>query len=288
MSEIVAYVNGSFHAIDKANISVFDRGFLFGDAVYEVAAVLDGKLVDNPAHLARLDRSLKALELPRPATDEEIVAIQKQLVAQNRLQEGMVYCQLTRGAPSEREFGWPDPATTSPGFVMFTQEKNILNAPLAERGMKVGLYEDLRWRRRDIKTVNLLPASWVKEQAKRAGYDDAWMVQDGTITEGSSNNAFIIDAQGTLRTRGLGHEILPGITRRVVLKLAEESGLRIDERAFRIDEAKAAREAFITSASVFVMPVVAIDAVQISDGAPGPITRRLRALYIDEARASAV
>ncbi len=283
----IVYVNGAFVPAVEAMVSVFDRGFLFGDGVYEVAAVLDGKLVDNAAHLARLERSLDALDLPRPATNDEILAIEREIVARNGLEEGLVYLQVTRGV-AERSFDWPDPGAAAPTLAMFSQKKAITESPAAARGLRVGLVDDLRWRRRDIKTVNLLPASWAKEQARRAGFDDAWMVEDGFVTEGSSNNAFIVGADGVLRTRHLGHEILHGITRRVTLKLAHERGLEIEERPFTPDEARAAREAFSTSATGFVMPVVAIDGATLGDGAPGEITRALRAAYIEEARRTAV
>ena len=284
------YVNGEYVAEGDAKISVFDRGFLFGDGVYEVSTVLDGKLVDNAAHLARLDRSLQALSIPRPATDAEILEVQRQLIARNGLEEGVVYLQVTRGA-ADRSFDWPE--QPQPSLVMFTQAKPVRGNPKAEVGMAVALVPDLRWKRRDIKTVTLLPASWAKMQAAEQGCDDAWMVEpdeDGVerVTEGSSNNAFIITADGALVTRHLGDEILHGITRRAVLKLAEEIQLRIEERAFTPSEARAAQEAFVTSASSFVMPVVKIDGAVIGDGQPGPISRRLRGLYIATAESEAV
>ena len=284
------YVNGDYVAEGDAKISVFDRGFLFGDGVYEVSTVLDGKLVDNAAHLARLDRSLQALSIPRPATDEEILEVQRQLISRNALEEGVVYLQVTRGA-ADRSFDWPE--NPVPSLVMFTQAKPVRANPKAGVGMAVALVPDLRWKRRDIKTVTLLPASWAKMQAADQGCDDAWMVEAGEdgverITEGSSNNAFIVTRDGVLVTRNLGDEILHGITRRAVLKLASEIQLRIEERAFTPEEAKSAAEAFVTSASSFVMPVVKIDGVAIGNGAPGPVSRRLRDLYISTAESEAV
>ncbi|MEO1329616.1 MAG: D-amino-acid transaminase [Pseudomonadota bacterium] len=285
----VVYVNGDFTPASEARISVFDRGFLFGDGVYEVSSVIDGKLIDNAAHLARLDRSMRALEIARPATDEAILAAQRELIARNALVEGLVYLQVTRGA-AERDFSFPTDA--APSLVMFTQAKAVVDNPKAETGISVALVPDLRWKRRDIKTVNLLPASWAKHQAAALGADDAWMVEtdgDGVerITEGSSNNAYIVTAEGVVVTRQLGTEILHGITRKAVLKLAEEAQIRIEERAFTPEEAKAAVEAFSTSASGFVMPVVSIDGAPVGDGRPGPIARRLRGLYIEMARAEA-
>lgn len=279
------YVNGDYLPEAEAKISVFDRGFLFGDGVYEVSSVLDGKLIDNTAHLVRLERSLNELSIPRPASDDEITAIQKKLIADNGLEEGAVYLQVTRGA-DERSFDWPK--EPKPSLVMFTQAKPIRQNPKAGVGMAVALVPDLRWKRRDIKTVNLLPASWAKMQAAEKGADDAWMVEadaDGVdrVTEGSSNNAFIVTKDGVLVTRHLGDEILHGITRRAVLRLAEEMQVTIEERAFTPDEARGAGEAFVTSATTFVMPVVKIDGAVIGDGTPGRIAARLRELYIADA-----
>ncbi len=274
------YVNGEFLPEQEAKISVFDRGFLFADGVYEVTSVLNGGLIDNQAHLKRLHRSLNELEMAAPTTDEEIIGIQQTLVEKNNLHEGMIYLQVTRGA-ADRDFNYPEHA--EPSLVMFTQEKNILQNPLVETGISVITTDDIRWRRRDIKTVGLLAASMAKMVAKKAGADDTWMIEDGFITEGSSNNAYIIQADGTLVTRHLGNEILSGITRQAVLKLAEETDINIEERAFTLDEAQQASEAFITSATTLVMPVVAIDGKQIADGKPGELTRRLREIYIQNA-----
>lgn len=282
--ERIVYVNGEYLPAAEAKISVFDRGFLFGDGVYEVSSVLGGKLVDNAAHLARLERSLGELSLPRPASDADILEIQRELIRRNGLDEGVVYLQVTRGA-DERSFDWP--AEPEASLVMFTQVKTILDNPKARDGISVATLPDLRWRRRDIKTVNLLPASWSKHQAGERGADDAWLVEDGEITEGSSNNTFIVTETGALVTRALGEDILHGITRKAVLKLAEEIQMPIEERAFTPDEAIRSREAFSTSASAFVMPVVRIDGHTIGDGRPGPVATRLRELYIAMAQAEA-
>ncbi|MEL6980331.1 MAG: D-amino-acid transaminase [Pseudomonadota bacterium] len=285
----IVFVNGAYLPATEAKISVFDRGFLFGDGVYEVSSVVGGKLIDNAAHMARLSRSLNALSIPAPMTDAQILAMQRELIARNELTEGVVYMQVTRGA-AERSFDWPE--WSEPSIIAFTQVKAIIDNPKAETGIAVALTPDLRWKRRDIKTVNLLPASWSKMQAQWAGAEDAWMVEadeDGVerVTEGSSNNAFIVTAEGVIVTRSLGDEILHGITRKVVLALAEKSQMRIEERAFTPAEAKAAQEAFVTSASGFVMPVVSIDGETLGDGAPGPIAKRLRQLYIAQAVAAA-
>ena len=284
MSRIV-YVNGRFVPESEASVSIFDRGFLFADGVYEVAAVLDRGLVDNAAHLSRLERSLGALGMVSPVTPEEIVRVQKALIARNGLDEGLVYLQITRG-PAERDFAWP--AEPKPTLVMFTQKKPIIANPLVTHGLAVVTVPDLRWARRDLKTVGLLAASMAKQAALDAGADDAWMVEDGFVTEGSSNNACIVTGDGAVVTRHLGNEILHGITRAAVLRLSREHGVgvAVEERAFTVEEAKRAAEAFVTSASVFVLPVVRIDGETIGDGRPGAVTARLREIYLEAVRAS--
>lgn len=278
------YVNGEYVAENEARISVLDRGFLFADAVYEVTSVLDGRLIDNANHLKRLQRSLSELSMDSPCSDKEIVAIQEELVRLNNLQEGLVYLQVSRGA-ADRDFGFPDDA--SPTLVMFTQEKNLLSSPKAETGLSVITVEDIRWSRRDIKTVGLLAPVLGKQAAAKAGVDDAWMVEDGFVTEGTSNNAYIIDEDGVVLTRHLGREILSGITREAVMKLSDTCQVQVQEKPFTPEQAYRAQEAFITSASMFVMPVVSIDGHTIGDGKPGQVTKRLRELYISIARESA-
>jgi len=278
----VFYVNGEFVEEQDAKISVLDRGFLFADAVYEVSTVLDGKLIDNNAHLRRLHRSLDELSMRTPVSDEDITTAQEILIARNNLTEGIVYLQISRGV-ADRDFAYPADDVV-PTLVMFTQTKKLLQDPLAEIGVSVISVEDIRWQRRDIKTVGLLGPCIAKQAAKQAGAHDAWMVEDGKVTEGTSNNAYIVLADGTLKTRQLGNEILSGITRQAVLKLCEQTQTTVLEEAFSIDEVKSAREAFITSASTFVMPVVSIDGHSIGDGKPGPVARRLRELYIETAR----
>lgn len=274
------YVNGEYLPEEDAKISVFDRGFLFADGVYEVTAVLNGKLVDNQGHLSRLRRSLSELDMPSPADDHEIEAIQRKLLQRNNLTEGLVYLQITRG-PAERSFFYPDPEATRPSLVLFTQAFPLIANAKAEQGIKVLTVEDLRWTRRDIKTVQLLPSSMCKMAARAQGKDDAWMVQDGYITEGTSNNVFLVKKNHIL-TRQLSQTILPGITRAAVLAYAEEAGYEIQEVSFSVKEAQAAEEAFITSATAFVVPVVEIDGHPVGDGKPGPVGRRLRELYIAE------
>ncbi len=274
------YVNGSYLPEEDAKVSVFDRGFLFADGVYEVSTVLEGRLIDNEAHLVRLKRSLNELQMESPASPAEIVEIQNELIKRNGLKEGGLYLQVTRGA-ADRDFAFPK--DTTPTLVMFTQEKNLLNSPAAEKGISVISVEDIRWGRRDIKTVGLLAPALAKQAAVVAGVDDAWLYEDGYVTEGSSNNAYIITKAGTIVTRNLGNEILHGITRRAVLDLANEADMEVEERAFTLDEAADAAEAFVTSASTFVTPVISLDGKAIGDGKPGPLAKRLRQLYIEQA-----
>lgn len=277
-------MNGAYVPEAEARVSVFDRGFLFADGVYEVVSVLDGRLVDFDGHMARLRRSLDALGMAMPETD--LLAMHRELVARDGLGEGMIYMQITRGAPGDRDFLFP-PEDTPPTVVAFTQEAALVDRASARRGIRVATVPDIRWARRDIKTVQLLAASLAKMAAKRAGADDAWMVEDGLVTEGSSNNAYIV-AGDTIITRDLSHSILHGITRAAVVRLAREARMRLEERAFTVEEAKAADEAFITSASTFVTPVIEIDGLPIGSGAPGPVAARLREIYIADARASAI
>lgn len=279
MSRIV-YVNGQYLPEEDAKISVFDRGFLFADGVYEVSSVIDGHLVDNEAHLARLRRSLLELKLDFAMSNAEIESVQHEMLVRNGLNEGILYLQISRG-PAERDFAFPTRA--EPSLVMFTQARQLVDNPVARRGISVITVEDIRWRRRDIKTVQLLAPSLAKQAAVDAGADDAWMVEHGMVTEGTSNNAWILK-EGQLITRHLSNDILHGITRRAVLRLAAEDGIGFEERAFSVLEAIGADEAFITSASTFVMPVVRIDAQPVGNGKPGAVTTRLRELYIAEAR----
>jgi D-alanine transaminase len=274
------YINGTYLPEEQAKISVFDRGFLFADGVYEVSSVLRGKMIDNQGHLARLHRSLNELDMAAPASDAEIEAVQNALIEKNNVEEGLVYLQVTRGA-ADRDFAYPE--RVKPSLVMFTQQKNVVDSPQARTGISVISVDDIRWQRRDIKTVGLLAPCMAKMQAKSAGADDAWLVENGYVTEGSSNNAFIVNADGILVTRQLGSEILAGITRKAVLKLAREQGTKIEQRPFSIEEACNSSEAFITSATTFVMPVVSIDGNPVADGKPGRLTRRLRELYIQTA-----
>jgi len=286
MSRIV-YVNGDYVPEEEARISVFDRGFLMADGVYEVTSVLDGKLVDFDGHAKRLQRSLSELDMASPVTMEDLLEIHRELVRRNGVEEGGVYLQITRGAPADRDFAFPDPEETPPTIVLFTQVKNLANAPAAQTGISVITIPDQRWARRDIKTVQLLYPSMGKMMAKKAGADDAWMVEDGLVTEGTSNNAYIVKG-GRIITRELSNDILHGITRAAVLRLAREAQMQVEERGFTVEEALEADEAFITSATTFVQPVVAIDGAQVGSGKPGAVALRLREIYIEESRKAAI
>ena len=280
-----AYVNGSFVPLADAKVSVFDRGFLFADGIYEVSAVLDGKLIDNDSHLARLERSVGEIELALPETLPRIIELQKELIARNGLINGVIYMQVTRGAVIPRDFMFPKDA--KPTFVMFTSEKDIVGAALAKTGIAVKTVPDIRWARRDIKSVALLAQVLAKQAAAEAGCQEAWMIEDGKVTEGGSSSAFILTQDDVLVTRPNSSAILPGCTRKAVTKLAEERQLRVEERAFSVPEALAAKEAFITSASLFVQAVVTIDGQTVANGKPGPMTNRLREIYVEFARATA-
>ncbi|HKH95161.1 MAG TPA: D-amino-acid transaminase [Beijerinckiaceae bacterium] len=278
------FVNGSFVPFEQATIPLMDRGFLFADGIYEVSAVINGRLIDNEPHLARLDRSLKEIRISNPYSPADWTRLEEEIVARNRLEEGLVYMQVTRGA-AEREYVFPKDAT--PTVVMFTQPKNMIASPLAETGAAVITVPDLRWKRRDIKSIGLLAQVLAKQAAAEAGVSEAWMVEDGLITEGGSSTAFILTKERKVVTRPLSTAVLPGITRLSVMRLAKENGLTIEERAFSVDEALGAAEAFLTSASSLVMPVVSIDGKPVGDGKPGPMTRRLRRVYLDMAGVNA-
>jgi len=275
------YVNGAYLSEDEATVSIFDRAFLFADGVYEVTAVVDGRLVDFEAHMARLHRSLGEMEMASPISDGEYAAMHRELIDRNDLAEGIVYMQVTRGA-ADRDFAFPD--ESKPTLIGFTQVKSLTNSELAKSGVNVVTLPDIRWKRRDIKSTALLAQALTKEVAKQRGAFEGWMVEDGFVTEGTSSSAFIVWDGATIVTRPLSNEILPGVTRRAILRLAENTELEVDERPFSVDEVKAAGEAFLTSASSFVLPVVEIDGVQIGDGKPGPVTEMFRRLYLEEAR----
>lgn len=282
------YLNGAYVPEEDAKISIFDRGFLMADGVYEVTSVIDGKLIDFDGHTARLDRSLRELDMENPISRDDLLEAHRELVRLNAINEGLVYLQITRGAPNDRDFVFPDPDETPQTIVMFTQNKpSLTENPTAKTGIKIISIEDIRWGRRDIKTVQLLYPSMGKMMAKKQGADDAWMVEDGAVTEGTSNNAYIVK-DGKIITRALSNDILHGITRAAVLRFAQEAQMEVIERDFTIAEAQEADEAFITSASTFVMPVVEIDSQPLGTGAPGPLVTRLREIYLEESLKRAI
>nr|WP_321463040.1 D-amino-acid transaminase [uncultured Cohaesibacter sp.] len=279
------YLNGEWLDEADAKISIFDRGYTFADAIYEVTAVVGGKLIDYHGHAARLQRSLGELGMKCPYEGEDLLAIHREIVARNNVEEGMIYLQISRGV-DDRDFIMPD--KPAPTFSMFTQTKKVLENPYAKSGISVISLPDWRWERRDIKTVQLLYPTWAKTQAHQQGADDAWLIEEGLVTEASSATAHIVKKDGTLVTRDLSHVILPGITRASTLDLAREAGIKVEERPFTLEEAKQAAEAFNTSATNFVLPVVNIDGEQIGDGTPGPITRKLREIYVESRLATAI
>jgi len=279
MSRIVL-LNGKFLPVEDAKIPIMDRGFLFGDAIYEVTAVLDGRLIDNGPHLERLDRSLGEIGIKNPHPDDEWTRLQTELIRRNGFREGLVYIEVTRGV-FERDFLCPTDLT--PTVVMFTQPKALRDHPAARAGAAVITVPDLRWKRRDIKSVTLLAQVLAKQAARAAGAAEAWMVEDDLVTEGASSTAFLIGRDRRIVTRPLSTAVLAGITRGAVLRLAERHRLKFEPRAFSVAEACAAAEAFYTSASTLVMPVVSIDGQPIGDGRPGPLATELRQLYLDMA-----
>ena len=273
----IMYVDGKFAPEDEAVVPVMDRSFLFGDGIYEVTAVIKGRLIDNEPHLRRLDRSLREIEIPNPHSLDEWVAIQTDLIARNHLREGLVYIQVSRGV-FERDYLSPE--NLRPTVIMFTQEKSLIESPLSKTGAAIVTVPDLRWERRDVKSVSLLAQVLAKRAARAAGANEAWMVEDGFVTEGASSTAFIITKAGVVVTRPLSHAVLPGITRRAVLMLVESERLSFEERAFSVEEIEACDEAFYTSAGSFVMPVVAMNGKPVGGGRPGPMAERLRGHYL--------
>ena len=283
----IVYVNGAYKRYAEAAIHVEDRGFQFADSIYEVIEVLGGRLVDATRHLARLHRSLRELAISPPMRERALLHIIGEVVRRNRVRDGIVYMQVTRGA-GPREFALPGPDVL-PTLVVFARARSRESAnQLAEMGIAVKTVPDNRWGRRDIKTVMLLPSVLAKDAARQADAREAWFVDaSGAITEGASSNAWIVTDKGVLVTRPLGWEILPGITRATVMDVAKAEGINVEERAFTREEALRAREAFITSATNNAMPVVTLDGKTIGNGQPGPLTRRLRIRFHQLAEISA-
>ncbi len=281
------YLNGKYLPENEAQVSIFDRGFLFSDSVYEVCSVLDGKLVDFDRHVARLARSMAALGMVHVPTRDDLLAMHRELVARNALDEGVVYLQVTRGNPGDRNFAAP-PADLAPTITAFTQVMALIDRPEAESGISVVTLPDKRWGMARVKTTQLLYASLMKMEAKAHGADDAWLVRDGFVTEGTSQNAHIVTADGVLVTHPLDDEALHGITQAALKELAAREGVRIEVRRFKPEEARTAAEAMNSAASAFIMPVTRIDGVQIGDGTVGPVTRVMREIYMAFARQTAI
>jgi len=279
----IAYVNGRFRPHAHAAVHIEDRGFQFADSVYEVWSVNDGTLMDAEGHFDRLDRSLDELRIPRPVTRPALRILIRELLRRNRIRDGLVYLQISRGR-ARRDHGFP-PAGTRPTLVLTTRRLDLAaGAARAERGVAVISVPDRRWARCDIKTVNLLPNVLAKQEARDAGAYEAWQVDaDGYVTEGTSSNAWIVTADGQLVTRPADHAILHGITRATLIRAAAEAGYELEERAFTIEEAQGAREAFLTSATNFVVPVTEIDGRPVGNGAPGSIAAALRETYLASA-----
>ena len=279
----VAYVNGRYVPHGHASVHVEDRGYQFADGVYEVCEIRDGRLVDETRHLDRLERSLRELDIRMPMSRAALRIVLRQVVWRNRVRDGLVYLQVTRGV-ARRDHAFP-PADTPPALVVTA--KIIPRAKgdrLAEQGVAVITVPDNRWDRVDIKTVGLLPNAIAKQKAKEAGAREAWFVdREGFVTEGASTTAWIVTKAGTLVTRPNGPDILPGVTRLTVTDLARRLGFKVEERKFTATEAKRAREAFMTAASTVVMPIVAIDGEPIANGHPGSVATQLRAAFHDVA-----
>jgi len=282
------YINGNFVPADQACVPAMDRGFLFGDGVYEVLAVIGGRLIEFERHAARLSRSLNEIGLTEnPLPRERLLTVCRELISRAGLQEGSVYIQVTRGADTKRDFGFPTGVT--PTVMLFTSEKNLLVNPLAERGVRVISVPDLRWQRRDIKSVSLLAQVLAKQQAQSRGGFEALMVDThGVVTEGASSSALLVNAAGEIVVRPLSHDILSGCTRAAVLELAHQRSMSVVERTFTLDECRQASEVILTSALHFVLPVIDLDDQPIGDGRPGPICAALRERYLRHALASAL
>ena len=279
------YINGEFKKEDEAKVSVFDRGLLFSDSLYEVTTVINGKLIDFNNHMKRLDRSMTELKFKKLLNHLDILIFHRKLIELNNLKEGMIYLQVTRGV-ADRSFDMPKDKI-EPTVLAFTQEKKIIDSESAKNGIKVMTLDDMRWKRCDIKTTQLLYASMAKTEATEKGFDDAWMLREGYVTEGSSSNAWIIKGK-IIMTRQSDNLILSGITRDAIFKCAKDLGYEVVTKNITLQDAQSASEAFITSATACVMPVVKINASQIGDGKPGKFVTALREEYIKQALESSI
>lgn len=277
----MSFVNGELIPFESARLPINDRGLTMGDGVYEVIAVVDGALVDVRAHHSRLSRSLNELDIPNPYKDDEWIAFHEELIAANDLHQGTVYLQVSRGS-FEREFAVPNPPLT-PNVVMFTQVKDIVGSPAAASGIQVVTMPELRWSRRDIKSISLIGAVLGKQKAAQLGGKEVWFVEDGILTEGGSSNIFIVTRDDRLLTRELSHALLGGITRAAIIEIARDLDIPIEEVGFSVDTVLDAKEAFSTSASTFLTPVIQVDGKPVGDGTVGPLTKKLRSRYIEHA-----
>ncbi|MSP06400.1 MAG: D-amino-acid transaminase [Candidatus Fonsibacter sp.] len=279
------YINGEFKREDEAKVSVFDRGLLFSDSLYEVTTVINGKLIDFNNHMKRLDRSMTELKFKELLNHLDILIFHRKLIELNNLKEGMIYLQVTRGV-ADRSFDMPK-NKIEPTVLAFTQEKIIIDSESAKNGIKVMTLDDMRWKRCDIKTTQLLYASMAKTEATEKGFDDAWMIRQGYITEGSSSNAWIIKGK-IIMTRQSDNLILSGITRDAIFKCAKDLGYEVVTKNILLIDAQSATEAFITSATSLITPVVKINSYQIGDGKPGKFSIALREEYIKQAIQSSI
>ncbi len=273
------FLNGEYLREDEAKVSIFDRGFVFGDGVYEVVPVVRGKVLDKEPFLERFDRSLNELELGWPMSKDEFLVMINELIKRNGVNEGGVYMQVTRGV-APRDFAYPKDIT--PTVMAFSFEKEIINSPKAKSGIKVVTVDDIRWKRRDIKSIALLGQCMAKEQATKQGAYEGWMVEDGFVTEGTSSSAYIVK-NGKIITRPLSNSILSGIRRKLLIQIAKDHGVEFELRLFSVKEALEADEAFLSSATTFVLPIIEIDGKQIGDGKPGPVAKKMREMYIESA-----
>jgi len=282
----IAYVNGRYLSRSVAKVSVEDRGFQFADGVYEVCEVRGGHLIDERRHMARLDRSLGELKITRPMSPAALNVVLRETVRRNRVRDGIVYVQITRGV-ARRDFPFPA-RDTRPSLVVTARSNDLERLEqIAAEGIAVITVPDIRWQRVDIKSVALLPNVLAKQTAREQGAREAWLTDaQGRVTEGASSNAWIVNREGKLITHPLGHDILPGITRSVVIDVIKSQGLAFEERAFTVEEAYSAREAFITSASQIVLPVVSINGRPVGNGAPGLVATALRRDYHRHAEVS--
>jgi D-alanine transaminase len=284
----IAYVNGRFVPKSEAVVHIEDRGYQLADAVYEVWALFDGKLADPEGHFARLERSLSELRIAMPMSRKALTLVLKEAVRRNRIREGLVYLQVSRGVAT-RDHAFPTTPTLPAIVVTVSRVDRAATEARAARGVGVVTTPENRWGRCDIKTVGLLPNALAKQKAREAGAVEAWFVDDlGLVTEGASSNAWIVDEDGTLRTRDTNANILRGVTRLSLVDLAREAGLKVEERPFTPEDALKAKEAFITGAGSLVLPVVSVDGKPVGDGAPGPVAMKLRRLYIERAKATAI